>query len=175
VSVQSEPGSRRLVVMRHAKAEPGGETDALRELTQRGWADSLEAGRWLAGRGITPDAALVSSARRTTSTWLAVAEGGSFDAEPTYSDGLYSSGPESVLDLVRESSEDVRTLVVVGHNPTMAYLAQLLDDGSGDRESGRRMATGFPTGALAVFAVSGRWLDLDLASARLVGFHVGRA
>jgi phosphohistidine phosphatase len=175
VSVQSEPGSRRLVVMRHAKAEPGGETDALRELTQRGWADSLEAGRWLAGRGITPDAALVSSARRTTSTWLAMAEGGSFDAEPTYSDGLYSSGPESVLDLVRESSEDVRTLVVVGHNPTMAYLAQLLDDGSGDRESGRRMATGFPTGALAVFAVSGRWLDLDLASARLVAFHVGRA
>ena len=31
----------------------------------------------------------------------------------------------------------------------MAYLAQLLDDGTGDEEAGREMAIGFPTGALA--------------------------
>jgi phosphohistidine phosphatase len=157
--------------MRHAKAEPGGETDALRELAQRGWDDAVAAGRWLADAGLVPDAALVSSARRTTSTWLAVAEGGSFEAEATYSDSLYAAGPETALDLLRETSEDVTTLVVVGHNPTMAYLAQLLDDGTGDEQAGRRMATGFPTCALAVFAVHGRWADLDLASARLVAFH----
>ncbi len=168
MSVPSEPGTRRLVVMRHAKAEPGGETDALRELAQRGWDDALEAGRWLAGSGVTPDGALVSAARRTTSTWLAVAEGGSFEVEPTYSDGLYTAGPESALDLVRETPDEVEALVVIGHNPTMAYLAQLLDDGSGDDEAGREMATGFPTGALAVFDVSGPWAGLDLASARLV-------
>jgi phosphohistidine phosphatase len=163
-----------LVVMRHAKAEPGGETDVLRELSQRGYDDAREAGRWLAGSGVTPDAALVSSARRTASTWLALAEGGSFDAEATYSDSLYSAGPESALDLVRESSDDVRTLVVIGHNPTMAYLAQLLDDGRGEETASREMATGFPTGALAVFAVDAVWADLELASARLVAFHVGR-
>jgi phosphohistidine phosphatase len=157
--------------MRHAKAEPGGETDALRELAQRGWDDAGAAGRWLAAAGLVPDAALVSSARRTTSTWLALAEGGSFEAEATYSDSLYAAGPETALDLLRETSEDVTTLVVVGHNPTMAYLAQLLDDGTGDEQAGRRMATGFPTCALAVFAVRGRWADLDLASARLVAFH----
>ena len=160
--------------MRHAKAEPGGETDALRELAQRGWRDAQDAGRWLAGTGIVPDAALVSSARRTASTWAAVAEGGSFDAAATYSDSLYSAGPETALDLVREADDEVSTLLVVGHNPTMAYLAQLLDDGTGDEEAGREMAVGFPTCALAVFAVSGSWADLDLASARLVGFHVGR-
>jgi phosphohistidine phosphatase len=175
VSEPSEPGSRRLVVMRHAKAEPGGESDASRELAQRGWDDALEAGRWLAGSGTTPDAALVSSARRATSTWLAVAEGGSFEAETTYSESLYHAGPETALDLVRETSEHVDALVVVGHNPTMAYLAQLLDDGSGDDDAGREMATGFPTCALAVFAVRGAWVDLELASARLVAFHVGRA
>jgi phosphohistidine phosphatase len=161
--------------MRHAKAEPAGETDASRELAQRGWDDALEAGRWLASRDITPDAALVSSARRTTSTWLALAEGGSFETEPSYSDGLYSAGPETALDLVRETPAEVEVLVVVGHNPTMAYLAQLLDDGTGDTASGREMATGFPTGALAVFELPGSWLDLDLATARLVAFHVGRA
>jgi phosphohistidine phosphatase len=161
--------------MRHAKAEPGGETDHARELSQRGWEDALEAGRWLADRGLVPDSALVSSARRTTSTWLAVAEGGSFEAKAESSEGLYAASPETALDLVRETPDDVSGLVVVGHNPTIAYLAQLLDDGSGDEDAGREMAIGFPTGALAVFEVDVRWADLELASARLVAFHVGRA
>jgi phosphohistidine phosphatase len=174
VSVEADPGTRRLVVVRHARAEPGGETDAQRELAQQGWDDAVEAGRWLAGSGTTPDGALVSSARRTRSTWLALAEGGSFDVEPSYSEGLYSAGPETALDLVRETEDDVSVLAVVGHNPTMAYLAQLLDDGGGDEEAGRRMATGFPTCALAVFEVTRPWSELDLASARLVAFHVGR-
>jgi len=175
VRERSDPAVRRLVVMRHGKAEPGGESDVERELSPRGWNDSLVAGEWLADRGVVPDAALVSAARRTTSTWLAVAEGGSFEAEVRYSESLYNAGPETALDLVRETPDDVRTLVVVGHNPTMAYLAQLLDDGDGDEESGREMAVGFPTGALAVFQVTGSWLDLELASARLVAFHVARA
>jgi phosphohistidine phosphatase len=165
--------SRDLVVMRHARAEPGGESDSLRELTQRGYDDAVEAGRWLADSGFLPDSALVSAARRAASTWLALAEGGSFDVEATYSEGLYAAGPETALDLVRETSEGTHSLVVVGHNPTMAYLAQLLDDGTGDEEAGREMATGFPAGALARFEVRDTWRDLDLASARLVGFHVG--
>jgi phosphohistidine phosphatase len=159
--------------MRHAKAEPGGETDAARELAQRGYDDAVEAGRWLADAGFVPDSALVSSARRAASTWLALAEGGSFEVEATYSENLYAAGPETALDLVRETAGSVRALVVVGHNPTMAYLAQLLDDGTGDEEAGREMATGFPPSALARFEVRGTWRDLDLASARLVAFHVG--
>jgi len=163
------------MVMRHAKAEPGGETDALRELAQRGWEDALEAGRWLADSGRTPDAVLVSSAARARSTWLAVAEGGSFEVDATYSESLYTASPETALDLVRETPDEVAALLVVGHNPTMAYLAQLLDDGEGDERAGREMATGFPTSAVAVFTVPGSWVDLELASARLAAFHVGRA
>jgi phosphohistidine phosphatase len=174
VKEQSERTSRQLVLMRHAKAEPGAETDFARELAQRGWDDAVEAGRWLAGAGLAPDSALVSAARRATSTWLALAEGGSFEADPSYSESLYAAGPETALDLVREVSKELTSLVVVGHNPTIAYLAQLLDDGSGDLEAAREMAVGFPAGALAWFEVESSWADLDLASARLVRFHVGR-
>jgi phosphohistidine phosphatase len=91
-----------------------------------------------------------------------------------YSDSLYHAGPETALDLVRETPHEVRSLIVVGHNPTAAYLAQLLDDGTGDAAAGNEMATGFPTSAMALFEITGTWHDLDLASARLVGFHVGR-
>jgi phosphohistidine phosphatase len=174
VSEHSELPTRRLVVMRHAKAEPGGETDRLRELAPAGWDDARETGRWLAERGFAPDGALVSSARRTTSTWVALAEGGSFELEPTSSDGLYTAGPETALDLVRETDDDVETLIVIGHNPTIAYLAQLLDDGTGEEDAGQQMAVGFPTGALAVFEVTCSWAELDLASARLVAFHARR-
>jgi phosphohistidine phosphatase len=173
VSEQPLAGARRLVVMRHARTEPGGETDELRELAQSGWDHAAEGGRWLADRGIIPDGALVSSARRTRSTWAALAEGGSFQVRPAYSESLYNASPETALDLVRETDGSVTALVVVGHNPTMAYLAQLLDDGSGDEDAGREMAMGFPPGALAVFEMTGPWSGLELASARLIGFHVG--
>ena len=168
---QSEAPARQLVVMRHARAEPGGDDDRERELAQRGWEEAVAAGGWLADSGFVPDAALVSSARRTASTWVALAEGGSFGVEPAFSDSLYTAGPETVLDLVRETDDDVTALVVVGHNPTIAYLAQLLDDGTGDEDAGRAMATGFPAGALAWFEVDNTWEDLDLATARLVSFH----
>jgi phosphohistidine phosphatase len=164
---------RELVVVRHGRAEPGGASDVERDLLEAGYRDAVEAGRWLADSGFVPDGALVSAARRAASTWLALAEGGSFDVEPSYSDSLYTAGPETALDLVRETSDEVAALVVVGHNPTMAYLAQLLDDGEGDEEASRTMARGFPTGALARFEVTGEWSELNLAAARLVGFHVG--
>ena len=80
-----------------------------------------------------------------------------------------------MLDLVRETDEDVLALMVIGHNPTIAYLAQLLDDGSGDVVAGQQMAVGFPAGTIAVFEVSGPWSALDLASARLTAFRKGRS
>ena len=63
---------------------------------------------------------------------------------------------------------------MVGHNPTMASLAALLDDGEGDDEAGNEMALGFPTSALAVSRSTATGRDLDEASASVVGYHVGR-
>ncbi|HEX5090259.1 MAG TPA: histidine phosphatase family protein [Nocardioides sp.] len=165
---------RTLVVMRHSKAEQSGPSDFERELSDRGVVDATEAGQWLANRGIEPDQALVSTAVRAQQTWEAVNEGGGWDLEGTVDDTLYEAGTESALDLVRETDPAVQTLVVVGHNPTMASLATLLDDGEGDDEAGNEVAVGFPASALAVFSYDGDWADLDEASASVVAFHVGR-
>jgi phosphohistidine phosphatase len=165
---------KTLVVMRHAKAEQSGASDFERQLTDRGLVDATEAGEWLANRGVEPDQALVSAAVRTQQTWEAVNEAGGWDLEATPEDALYEAGTESALDLVRGTEEVIRTLVVVGHNPTMASLAALLDDGEGDADAGNDVALGFPTAALAVFEYDGEWRDLDEASASVVAFHVGR-
>jgi len=167
--------SRTLVIMRHAKAEQSGPSDVERLLAESGQADAAAAGAWLAERGITPDAALVSAAVRTEMTWEALAERAGWDVEATLDEGLYDAGPESALDLVRAADPAVSTLLVVGHNPTMSILAQLLDDGEGDVGASTEMTQGFPTCALAVLVLEGPWAELDEASAVVTAFHVSRA
>ncbi|NYE38271.1 phosphohistidine phosphatase [Nocardioides cavernae] len=165
---------RRLVVVRHSKAEAGGPSDHERALAPQGHADAEEAGRWLASRGIVPDAALVSDALRTRETWADLAGGAGWDLVPDFVAALYAAGPDAAMDLVRETDPDVATLVVLGHNPTVAYVAELLDDGDGDADATTDLITrGFPTSTLAVFAVDAPWADLAPGTGRLEAFHVG--
>ncbi len=165
--------------MRHAKAEPYAATDQARELTAEGESAAYAAGEWLAGLlerlGREIDHALVSSAVRARATWNALAEGADCDIQPELEQSLFEAGPETALDLVRLTDDSVRTLVVVGHNPTMAYLAQMLDDGEGDAAAIDAMVSGFPPCSLAVFTVEGPWSELEISSARVIDFHVGHA
>ena len=169
-----QPQSRRLVVIRHSKAAQDGPTDIERALAPQGHRDARAAGRWCAEQGLDPDHAWVSAARRTVETWAGIAEGAGWDLEPAVDRGLYAAGVDTAVDLIRTTPDAARTVVVLGHNPTMSSLAQLLDDGEGDRDAEEGMASGYPTSALAVFGYDGAWADLALTSARLVAFHVAR-
>ncbi|MFC7494072.1 MULTISPECIES: SixA phosphatase family protein [unclassified Nocardioides] len=164
----------RLVVIRHAKAEQDGPTDFERPLADRGRRDAAEAGAWLASYGVVPDHALVSAALRTEQTWEAMASGAGWTLAPDLDRGLYSAGPEAALDIIRLVPAETTSLVVIGHNPTMAYLAQLLDDGTGAPDAVAAMMGDFPTSAIAVFAYDGAWADLGEGTTRLEAFHVGR-
>jgi phosphohistidine phosphatase len=169
------PAADRLVaIVRHAKAEPGGPTDFERALAERGRRDAAAAGVWLAEEGFAADHALVSAARRAHETWEALAGGAGWDPDPELDRGLYAADPDTALDLIRLTGDDVRRLVVVGHNPTMALVAQLLVDGDGESDLEDRLASDFPTSAVAVFAFEASWADVVAGSGRLVGFHVGR-
>jgi phosphohistidine phosphatase len=168
--------SRRLVIVRHAKAEAQGSSDHERRLADRGHDDAVAGGAWLASAGIVPDHALVSTALRAQETYAALSEGAGWGLEPDASRALYVAEPETALDLVREAPDDATTVVVVGHNPTMATLAQLLDDGEGDPAASADMLSGgLPTCSLVVFEVDGAWAELAFTGARLTRFHVGRA
>ncbi len=160
--------------MRHSKAEQAGPTDFERELSSRGRADGGAAGRWLRGQGVLPGYAVVSAAIRTQQTWSAVATGAGWDLEPTLDHGFYAADADTALDVLRTLDDECRTAMVIGHNPTMASLVQLLDDGDGDVQSSNAMVTGFPTSAVVILACPGRWQDLAPGTATVTGFHVGR-
>jgi phosphohistidine phosphatase len=157
--------------MRHGKAEPFASEDHRRRLTERGVRDVRDAGQWLADEGLVPTHAFVSSAVRTRETWDTLVAATGTEIQPVVDDAIYTAGPESVLDILRTAPEDAEVVLYVGHNPTAASLAHLLDDGDAAPDAFRAMSAGFPASALAVLDVHVPWAELDAASARLVGFY----
>src|SRR5215475_15069949 len=82
-------------------------------------------------------------------TWVLVAEAFADPPKVIYDDRLYEVGARAILDFVRASSPQVHGLAVVGHNPGLRDLAELLI-ASGDIETRQRLLEKFPTAGLAV-------------------------
>jgi len=165
---------RRLLVMRHAKAEPVAASDHARRLVDRGRRDAAEAGTWARDGGVLPDHAFVSTAARAHETWSSFAASAGLDLEPELDAALYPAGTDSAMEVLRTAPPEAATVMIVGHNPTMAHLVHLLDDGHAEPAAFAEIAAGFPTSALAVLHVPEPWADLDVATARITAFHVGR-
>lgn len=160
--------------MRHAKAEPFAATDHDRELTDRGMREARAAGEALLSTGRLPDHVVVSTSRRTRATWEVMAETLDCDAEVVDDPAVYSGSEDVLLERLRAVPEDARTVLFVGHQPTVGYVAHLLDDGAGDPEALRRMLHGFTPGSYAVFEIGCGWGALGPETGRLVDFHSGQ-
>lgn len=161
---------RRLVVMRHAKAEPYASTDHVRRLTERGCSDARAAGRHLAGAGLVPDHALVSDAARTLMTWDEVAGVLGCADVARHDRTVYGGGVDAIVEALSVSPAESRTVLLVGHNPTAAHLCHTLDDGEGDPDAVSGLLRGFPTSALVVFEVAVPWAGLGPETGRIVDF-----
>ncbi|MGH3445353.1 MAG: SixA phosphatase family protein [Nocardioidaceae bacterium] len=164
---------RRLIVMRHAKAEPYAADDRSRALVARGRAAAIDAGRHLAAIEAVPDHAVVSSAERTSQTWQALAQACGSTAPADFDDTVLTASATVVLERLRQVPAEACTVAFVGHNPVATHLCQLLDDGEGDPDAMRGLLRGFPAAALAVFEVRRPWRELGAETGRLVDFYVG--
>ncbi|HRW19163.1 MAG TPA: histidine phosphatase family protein [Dermatophilaceae bacterium] len=166
---------KRLLLLRHAKAEQTfGVLDHDRRLTDRGRRDAAEVGRWLARKGIVCDLVICSTAARTRETWDAAAQAGARTEFIEYRRQVYLGGSAGVLQSIREDSGDSRTILVVGHAPTMPALASALSDGEGSAKAHAALGEGYPTSGLAVLSYAGDWTMLGPASCSLDAFFVGR-
>jgi phosphohistidine phosphatase len=97
------------------------------------------------------------------------------EAPVQYRERLYDATPGTIIDEINEVADTVDTLLVVGHEPTMSYLAiGLAGTEDTDEAALQRISEKFPTSAIAVLRVNGDWKDLQLEQAALIGFHVPR-
>lgn len=165
----------RLVLLRHAKAEPaGGVDDALRPLALTGRRQAGKVGSALLQAGLVPERVLCSAALRTRQTWeLAATRIGDAGPEVVVEDSLYAADVSDVLELVRSTDTRLRTLLVVGHEPTMAATAVHLADARAS-ESGAvaQVRVGVPTATYSVLESTTPWDGWHAGGAILT--YVGR-
>ncbi|MGP3978811.1 SixA phosphatase family protein [Streptomyces sp. 8N114] len=160
---------RSIVLLRHAKADWPQVADHERPLAERGRLDAPAAGEWLAGQGITPQLTLCSTATRTRETWKLVVSHLPQRPKTVYEERLYEAPPGQIIEVINEVADDVRDLLIIGHNPGMQSVADVLA-GAADQEAQERMARGFPTAAVAVLRYTGSWKSVEPGSAELTRF-----
>ena len=167
---------KRLLLLRHAKTEPGGAgiDDHERALMARGREDAPKLGRYIRQCGYDPDLILSSTSRRTVETVELVTDALSGVARVDYMDALYLAEPEVILQVIRLVPDKMKGVMVVGHNPGLEQIATLLAREPVKRKERDRfdmLEEKFPTAALAVldFEVE-RWRDIEPGEGALKDF-----
>jgi phosphohistidine phosphatase len=162
---------RQLLLLRHAKSswDDPRLSDHGRPLSRRGRQAAAEMREAMLNLGLSPDVVLVSSARRTLQTLEALLPWPETPiVEPM--DALYLATAPQMLRILNGVAETVRSVLLIGHNPGLHELAQMLVGSARDPADAARLAAHYPTAALAEFTVPGAWRTLGPGGARLVRF-----
>lgn len=171
--------TRRLVLLRHATAEPdGGQGDQARSLTDRGVEEATRLGQWLRENDLLGEAVVCSPATRTRQTWAAIQEATGHGVLIEMEPAIYEADVDTLLRVVRDldaTHPEARTAVLVGHAPGMPALAYELADGSGEPDALEIVARGFVPASAAVISCDGDWGDLGRGSGELVLARAGDA
>jgi phosphohistidine phosphatase len=138
---------KSLLLMRHAKSswKHPDLPDRDRPLNKRGEKDAPKMGKLLKHEELIPQRILSSTAVRACKTAEAVAEKIGYKEEITYLDPLYMAEPAGILDVLKTIPADIKRVLVVGHNPGMEGLVQILS----------RKVVSLPTAAIA-------WIKLPI-------------
>ena len=148
-------------------------SDHSRPLNARGQQAAERMGAYLQAQGISPQAVLVSTSKRTRET-LDQLHFSPLPAIISAMDELYLADPQKILEVLRGLSGEIGSVMVIGHNPGMhevaAFLAQI---GAVNAQPAlERLSHGFPTSALAEFEIAGNWDELAPDCAKLVRLTV---
>ena len=177
-TIERVKGPRRLYVLRHAKSSWDDESlpDHERPLSERGQRATALLARYVREHNIQPELILCSSARRTRETLEGVSPPGTALIEHR----LYGATSDDLLERLREVPADLRSVMLVGHNPALQMLVLRLADReapgrSPEAEGLEDIRRKLPTGALVTLEFDDPWAELEHRSAELVDYVRPRA
>lgn len=119
---------KSLYLIRHAKSswEIAGMSDAGRPLIPKGVKKTRLMVSFLKSRGTTLDLIVTSPAVRAYETARIVAEGLDYPQEKIQIERkIYDGYYDRILDIIYGTPNDVNSLAIFGHNPTITHLANL--------------------------------------------------
>jgi phosphohistidine phosphatase len=121
--------SLKLYLMRHAQSvdKQPGQTDKERELTERGMRESMQMGAYLKGEKNFFDLFLSSTATRAKLTSQYVLEAMKLPTEKIhFEDELFDASVRTLYEFILKLDDTLGSVIIVGHNPTITYLAEIL-------------------------------------------------
>jgi phosphohistidine phosphatase len=119
---------KTLLILRHAKSSwkfPD-LSDHDRPLNRRGKRDAPRMGKILKERGLVPDLVISSTATRAKDTAEAVAKYSGYKGKRIRFKPLYAAEPGAYLAVLRELTDNYQRVLIVGHNPGVEELIELL-------------------------------------------------
>jgi len=162
-----------ILLLRHAKSAWGqpGLDDHERPLNKRGERAAEAMAEHIVHNAPRPDLILCSTALRTRQTLAPLVHRLVSPAPPiALEKSLYLASKPALLVRLRAVPDDVRAVLLIGHNEGIGELAGALA-GPGDPAALDRLHEKFPTGALATFEVAdGPWRELAPGAAELRAF-----
>lgn len=153
---------KTLYLLRHAKSSWDFEdlSDHDRPLNKRGRQDAPLMGRELMSREIEPDLIVSSSAVRALTTAALVAKELEYPTETIeINEAIYGASKEELCGIIQATSDDVNKLILVGHNPTITDVANLL--------SPEHVASIPTTGVVCLTFDCSHWEEIEKENATL--------
>lgn len=162
---------KTILLLRHAKSawsDPRLD-DHERPLNGRGERAAKAVADYIVRTGPRPDLILCSTAMRTRQTLAPLVKRLKSPAPPiSLERSLYLASEDALLAHLRSVSDDVSTVLLIGHNDGIWHLAAGLA-GSGPPDALASLREKFPTGTLATLSLPARpWRELATGSARLM-------
>lgn len=162
-----------LMLLRHAKSSlaDAGQADIDRPLNGRGKHAAMAMGRHMAVNDLVPKLVLCSPARRARETWDLLARELATVPAIIMVPEIYSFGDgKTLMECLRDKAGPAQSVLLVGHNPSIAGLAQSLA-GKGSDRLRERLEGKYPTAALAVISFDlNNWEALAAGSGTLLRF-----
>ncbi|HEX6731609.1 MAG TPA: histidine phosphatase family protein [Pyrinomonadaceae bacterium] len=154
---------KTLYILRHAKSSWKDETlpDFERPLNRRGQRAAETLGHYFRENEIVPDLILASPAFRARETIEIIIKTAKWRTELRYDERIYEASAMRLFEVVSQIENDHKTVLLVGHNPGLEELLQLL---TGNIEQ-------MPTGGLAKVALkAAKWGNALQKKASLESF-----
>jgi len=145
---------KTFLIMRHGKSswKDPNLADNERPLKKRGRKDSARIGALLKDQKLVPDIIICSTAKRAKQTAKIIIDELNYEGHIEYLESLYMAEPEAIFQAL-QSLPDVEAVMLIGHNPGLETLLQILSDG----------INSLPTAALAKVTLPiNEWRQLNM-------------